>query len=279
MSKSSPSFFGFDEGCENSSSTTIRTAIKFDSMTDCDPQNTKVIVAVEKTITIIINERYRIHILCTPCQLDAFVVGYLISEGLIKSYTEIKKIEYRMTDKIWVETKKPINRISYWREIRTSGCVGIRQQIEDLTKIEAADMKLSPDLIFDAQRQLKEAGKIWGESGGTHMSGLFRTTGELAFFSEDIGRHNTLDKVIGQAAIDGEDFSGLFAVVSGRLSSAIVTKLIRAGIQVAVSRTAPMDQAIEIAHRCCMTLIGFSRKPKFNVYSCPERVIFNNINS
>jgi len=267
-----PTFSGFDEYYESNLPASISNATRYDLILECENQNTNIKLVVEKTITIVINERYRIHILCTPCQLEAFVVGYLISEGLIKSYREIKKIECCMNDEILVRTDKPINHISYWREIRTSGCVGVRQQVEDLEIIEAQGMEITPKVIFKTQRRLEETGKMWKASGGTHMSGLFQSNGDMVFFSEDIGRHNTLDKVIGLAAIEGKDPSRMFAVTSGRLSSAMITKLVRAGIPIVVSRAAPMLQALEIAKRCKMTVIGFSREPVFNVYTCPERV-------
>lgn len=270
-----PTFSGFDEYYESNSPISLCTTLRYDSKLKGANENTDITLVVEKTITIVINERYRIHVLCTPCQLEAFVVGYLISEGLIKSYREIKKLECRLNDEIWVWTDKPINHIFYWREIRTSGCVGIRQQVEDLEIIKALDMKITPEIIFKAQRRLEEAGKMWKESGGTHMSGLFRANGDMVFFSEDIGRHTTIDKVIGQAAIEEKDPSRMFAVLSGRLSSAMITKLVRAGIPIVVSRAAPMLQALEIATRCNMTSIGFSREPVFNVYTCPERLQIN----
>lgn len=171
--------------------------------------------------------------------------------------------------------KYPKTEDSTLREIRTSGCVGIRQQVDDLETIQARDMNITPEILFNAQRRLEEAGRMWKESGGTHMAGLFRSNGDMMFFSEDIGRHTTLDKIIGQAAIEGKDPSLMFAVLSGRLSSAMITKLVRAGIPIVVSRAAPMLQALEIAARCNMTTIGFSREPVFNVYTCPERVLFH----
>jgi FdhD protein len=267
-----PTFTGFQEYYGINSPVSLNAALRYDTTSQQEFQNTTITLTVEKTITIVINERYRIHILCTPCQLEAFVVGYLITEGLINSYHEIKKLECHMNDEILVWTWNPINNISYWREIRTSGCVGIRQQVEDLEIIKPQKMKISHEVIFKAQRRLEEAGKIWEVSGGTHMSGLFQSDGDLLYFSEDIGRHNTLDKVIGQAFIEGKDPSHMFAVISGRLSSAMITKLVRAGVPIAVSRAAPMLQALEIAKRCNVTVIGFSREPVFNIYTCPERV-------
>jgi FdhD protein len=273
MSAHSPSFSGFAEYYEMHPPTTQWTARKYHATSDRHAVEVEATISVERTITIILNRRFRIHILCTPRQLDAFVVGYLISEGLVQSYNEITKLECRMNDEIRVGTKSPIDGISYWREIRTSGCVGIRQQNEDLEIIEAHDLEITPDRIFQSQRTLQESGTMWKRSGGTHMAGLFRRSGELAHFSEDIGRHTTLDKVIGQMAMRGDDPSALYAVISGRVSSAMVTKLIRGRIPIVVSRAAPMQQALKIAQRCGLTVIGFSREPELNIYCCPERVI------
>ena len=107
------------------------------------------------------------------------------------------------------------------------------------------------------------------------MSGLFDSNGKLLFYSEDVGRHNTLDKIIGEAVIDGVvNLSNCFVVTSGRLSSAMISKLIRAEVPIIVSISAPTAQGLEIAEKSHMTVVGFSRRPFFNVYTFPERIIF-----
>ncbi|MFX0099317.1 MAG: formate dehydrogenase accessory sulfurtransferase FdhD [Candidatus Hodarchaeota archaeon] len=230
-------------------------------------------MAVEETIPLIINEKHRVNILTSPQQLEALAVGYLICEGLIRSFEEIERVECKEDGKIWINTSTSFDNFVYWMEIRTSGCIGIKFQYENLDTVIDSDIQITPSIIFKAQKEVIDMSKIWPISGGTHSSGLFRANGELAYFSEDVGRHNTFDKIIGEAAINGEDLSKLICVTSGRISAAMVSKLVRPRIPILISNTAPMAQGLEIARKAHMTIVGFSRDPVFKVYSNKERIV------
>ena len=105
------------------------------------------------------------------------------------------------------------------------------------------------------------------------MSGLFQEDGTLLSYAEDVGRHNTIDKIIGEAAIHEIPISSCFVVTSGRLSSAMIAKLVRAGIPIVVSISAPTEQGLEIAEKAHMTVVGFSRDPFFNIYTLSDRIM------
>lgn len=267
-----PKFIGFEKFYEKYQPLTSRTAVKYRNAIENDYSEESVKVASEETVAIIINDRYRINILCTPCQIEALCVGYLICEGLIESFDEIDRIQCN-DDKIMVYTKSLIEDFFSWVEIRSSGCVGIKEQYKRIDfKIES-NLKVSVQTIFDALKIMTDSSKIWPVSGGSHMSALFHHNGEMAFFSEDIGRHNTIDKIVGLAAINGEDYSNLFVVTSGRISAATVSKIARAGISVLISISAPLAEGLKLGEKAGITLVGFTRDPALNIYTFPKRII------
>jgi len=268
-------FHGFEQYYKKNKEMVTKNAMKCQQSKDCGCVDKKVKIATESTIALIINERYRINILCTCQQIEALAVGYLICEGLISSFDEIKNVEFKNDDKVCISTNNTSDDFFYWTEIRTSGCVGIKQQYEKIDKIIESDLKIVPEKFFKAQEKMNQLSTIWRSSGGAHMSGLFHSDGKLLFYSEDVGRHNTLDKIIGEAVIDEVNLSKCFIVTSGRLSAAMISKLIRAEVPIVVSVSAPMAQGLEIAEKSHMTVVGFSRYQFFNVYTFPERIILS----
>ena len=136
-----------------------------------------------------------------------------------------------------------------------------------------SDLKTTPKAIFKSLDEMNRLSKIWKISGGAHMSGLFHPDGAIANYSEDVCRHNTLDKIVGEAVINGIDLSKLFVATSGRISASMVSKIARAGIPIMVSISAPTDQGLEIAEKTHITIVGFSRKPKLNIYTNPKRIM------
>ncbi len=267
-------FHGFEQYYKKNKEMVTKNAKKCQLSEDCNNADKKVQIAVESTIALIVDERYRLNILCTCKQIEALAVGYLVCEGLISSFDEIKTVELKENDKVHISTNSSSEDFFYWNEIRTSGCVGIKQQYEQINKIIESNLKISPEIFFNAQEKMNQLSTIWKISGGAHMSGLFNSDGKLLFYSEDVGRHNTLDKIIGEAVIEGVNLSNCFVVTSGRLSSAMISKLIRAEVPIIVSISAPTAQGLEIAEKSHMTVVGFTRHPFFNVYTFPERIIF-----
>nr|MDO8083973.1 formate dehydrogenase accessory sulfurtransferase FdhD [Candidatus Sigynarchaeum springense] len=231
-------------------------------------------VVVEETIALVINEKYRINLQLSPSQLEYLSVGYLICEGLIKSFDQVKRVECRDNDQIWIWTDSAED-FFYWTELRTSGCVGIKQQTEKLDINIDSKLSITPATIFKAQEDLLEASKLWRVTGAAHMSGLFDREGKMLHYAEDVGRHNTVDKVVGGAVIEGIDTTDTFMVTSGRLSAAMVTKAARARVPVLISNSAPMIQAISIAEKTGMTLVAFARKDVLNTYTRHERVVMD----
>ncbi len=140
--------------------------------------------------------------------------------------------------------------------------------------LPAGQPKLSADLVPHFPARLREAQAIFEHTGGLHAAGLFNTAGELMYLREDVGRHNAVDKLIGAAFLERRlPLHDHVLMLSGRISFELVQKAVTAGIPIVIAVGAPSSLAIETALRFGMTLIGFVRGGRFNVYAGGDRLI------
>jgi len=121
--------------------------------------------------------------------------------------------------------------------------------------------------------RLNDHAVLWKETGGTHCTVLYDAGGTAVSSAEDVGRHNSVDKAIGKALLAGVDPSGTFLCCSGRMPEGMVSKIYHAGVPVVVTNNAPSAAGIDLARRVRLTLAGFVRPPRMNIYSVPERII------
>jgi FdhD protein len=129
------------------------------------------------------------------------------------------------------------------------------------------------ELLPDLAVRLREQQRIFDQTGGLHAAGLFTIEGELVLLREDIGRHNAVDKVVGRALLDGlVPLHSHVLAVSGRGGYEIIQKAVAAGIPVVAAVGAPSSLAVQTAQRFGLTLVGFLREGRFNIYSAPERI-------
>jgi len=200
-------------------------------------------------------------------------MGYLVTEGIVDAFEHVKEVRYNSVEEVFYIQVTQFNKhTNFSPELQTSGIATVRQQDRMFPfKIESR-VKISPKVIFQSQEDLIRQGKLWKTTGGAHMAALCSNTGEILFIAEDVGRHNTIDKIIGEAYLHGIDISQCFAIISGRLSVAMVSKMAQARLPILVSKAAPIDKGIDLARQIGMTLIGFARDPEMNIYSYPERI-------
>lgn len=226
-------------------------------------------VVDEVAEALFVNGRHAMTSMMSPTDLEDFVTGYLFTEQIIKNADEIESIRVEK-NRISVITKNLFKVLGPKKTI-LSGCGGATSYIdtEKLPKI-SSDLTLSPELIRTTVKTVLES-ELHKTTGGIHVVGLAAADGIITR-SEDIGRHNALDRVIGFGLRNKIDFSKTFISSSGRISSEMVRKCLIANIPVIVSRGATTALAVNIAEKTGICIIGFVRGSRLNIYSHPERV-------
>lgn len=230
------------------------------------------VIAKEFSLTIILNNRDLVTLLCSPMNLDYLAVGFLCSEGLIRGKGEIKKI---ILDEeqgvIRVDTEEDRD---FARRLITSGggrganyhsAVDAQSQISVKTEISA-------DEVFSLVEDFQHRSQIYRATGGVHSAALCNKDGILVF-SEDIGRHNAIDKVFGECLLKDIATAERIVITSGRISSEILLKVAKRSIPIIISISAPTDLAVRLATDFGVTLIGFVRGRRMNVYTEGWRVV------
>jgi len=162
--------------------------------------------------------------------------------------------------------------LELWTEVRSSGCIGIKSSWEGIEPI-TSKVKIKKEVLLNAIEQIKEKGKIWRRTGGTHSSLICTKEGDIVSFCEDVSRACSVDKAAGAALLSGIDLSNCALVTTGRLSGGMVAKVARAGIPIVVSKAAPLSTGIALSKMVGMTLVAFVRNPNLYIYSGQERIL------
>jgi FdhD protein len=231
-------------------------------------------LAREGSLTIILNEHQLATLFCTPSNLDYLAVGFIASEGLLRSKDEIKRIT--VDDKngmVWVETiddkRQPAETLPK-RVIASSGGRGLAS-VTHWRKVES-QMNISTHDVFGLVEKFQHRSPIFRATGGTHLAALCDTS-DILISAEDIGRHNALDKVLGECILKDVPTDDRIVITSGRVSSEILLKVARRRIPMTISISAPTDLAVRLASDWGITLIGFARGKRMNVYAHSWRVV------
>ena len=226
----------------------------------------------------------------TPGADFELAAGFLYGEGIISSVDDILKISYCVDADVGVEQRYNIVNVelrggrdydlrSLERHFYTSSACGVCGK-ESLEQLEIRDSPaivdgptVAADTITALPDRLREAQGLFDATGGLHAAGLFDKDGNLLALREDVGRHNATDKLIGWALMHGKlPLSENIVMVSGRSSFEILQKCLNAGVPIVCAISAPSSLAVDVARRFDMTLVGFLRENRFNVYSGPERI-------
>lgn len=235
-------------------------------------------VAEEKPLRIFLNNAHYATIFCLPQNLKELVVGHLLTEGLIRLTEEIEEIRFRDESICKVKLKSNVNlekrlKLSkHFSRIILSACGGPYQPSKRVPKIKS-DLKVKAEMVQKCVCNLNSVAEIFRKTGGVHSAAMYKNDGNLVAFAEDVGRHNAVDKVIGEAALNKTNFGLCFLALSGRLSGDIVLKAAMAGLPIVASLAGALDSGIEIAREAELTLIGFVRGKRMNIYSFPERIL------
>lgn len=223
----------------------------------------------DEDIEITINESVSRRFSISPNSLREFTVGYLLGEGLTGSVDNITDIKIEGKT---IKAEIDLEDFDIRKELVVgSDCFGgWRTKIEFIGHVES-EFSITKEALIDAFRKLKNEAKVWEKTGGTHVAGL--VCGDDFIAIEDVSRHVAVDKVIGAAAIAKYDFSKSFIVYSGRMPADMLIKIARVGIPIIASNAAPTASGISVAEEAGVTMIGFVRDNRFNIYTHPQRLI------
>ena len=225
-------------------------------------------IAIEKRLRISINGREVISLYCTPLMIKELVIGLFLTEGVINRIPEEMNIVLR--DEITVDI--PIAGDVSTEGMVTSRCLGgVTFNKERTFEKIRDDFSLAVGTVKTILEEVQQKSELFSLTGCFHSAALSDGKGILVL-AEDIGRHNAVDKVIGYCILNEIPFSGKLMVVSCRLSSEIVSKCARWSIPILASRAAPTDLAIEIGEQSGMTIIGFARGERMNIYTNQQRI-------
>jgi FdhD protein len=229
---------------------------------------------VEAPVSLTVNGTAWMSFMCTPVDLEALAVGFLYNEGVINSISEV--LDVRVCDHgdnvdVWLD--HAVEQPQSWR--RTSGCTGGVTAVDLLAKpdisLDPARPSLGPGAIGDVVEMLFSAQVLYRETGGVHSSALCDGK-QVVVAAEDIGRHNTLDKIAGLCLMRDIWPEMRILITTGRISSEMLQKAARLQAPIVISRTSPSSLSIEMAERYGITLIGYARRQRFNVYTHEQRV-------
>lgn len=233
-------------------------------------------VAVEFPLKIIVNDQELVTMVCSPDHLEELAVGYLYSEGLISKSSQIEEISLQ-DDQIAIYIQKELEILpkSMTHQVITSGC-GRSYIHTDLNgtglKKVYSQVSVSKKHIYQLAEELSQRSDLFRQTGGVHNTILTDSRGDISVFREDIGRHNAIDKLVGYLVLKKISAADKILVTTGRISAEILLKTARPGIPILISRSAPTDLAIRLASRLGITVIGFVRGKRMNVYTHGERI-------
>ncbi len=243
-------------------------------------------VAEERPLYVFLNQAHYVTILCSPKQLKELAVGHLLSEGVLKSLDEIREVRLetdgkcRVRLKAGVDAERRVSASQPFSRLIVSACGSpdywpLSKLIDRLNLPRAPlGLKVEASIIAESVKCLNTLAETFRKTGGVHIAALYSAKGELLAAAEDVGRHNAVDKVIGAGALKKTDFTGCFIASSGRLTGDIVLKAARMRIPIVASMSAVVSSGFEVARRTGLTLIGFVRGRRMNVYTYSERVVF-----
>jgi FdhD protein len=229
-------------------------------------------VAEEKKLRISVNGREVLSLYCSPIMIRELVAGFFMTEGIINGNWCSDRMSIQYDEDILVDISAE-GEVSLEGSSRTSGCVGgitfeKPQNDVDIGKGIRIEKSRLRELFHDFQKR----SDLYNMTGCIHSAAI--SDGQhILVVGEDIGRHNAVDKVTGYCFLEDIPLNDKIMLVSGRLSSEMATKCSRWGIPIVVSRAAPTALAIDIADKHGITMVGFMRGKRLNIYTRPERII------
>ena len=236
-------------------------------------------VVREFPLTIFLNNKELVTLLCSPADLKYLVVGFLLSEGLVKGKGDIKKIivdDQRGVVRVETNEEEEFANELIFKRFITSGCgrgtsFYSAADVQGQAKIES-QIKISALEVFSLVKSFQHYSQIYRITGGVHSAALCDTTNILVF-ADDIGRHNAIDKIFGQCILKDIPANDRIVLSSGRISSEILLKVAKKNIPIIISKSVSTNLAVRLANDLGITLIGSVRGKKIKVYTNDWRIV------
>ncbi|MCS7178492.1 MAG: formate dehydrogenase accessory sulfurtransferase FdhD [Anaerolineae bacterium] len=230
------------------------------------------VLPVEEEITLAVNGQDLVGLRCTPILLEELALGFLYNEGLIEGIEDVVSVRVcgsRRCVDVWLyrDVGIPVMRTL------TTGCGGgtTFQDWKEAHPPLESDLIVTPAQVIRLMRRLQDAAVLHRQARGVHASAL--AEGEtLLQVAEDVGRHNTVDKLAGLCLRQGQSLRDRILLTTGRISSEMLVKAARMGIPVVVSLSSPTSLSVEMARLWNIALIGYARGNRFHVYTSPHRL-------
>ena len=237
-------------------------------------------LATEYPITVKLNGKELLTIVCTPEYIEDMVVGFLASERIILNYQDIQEI--RLEEDLGFINIESSKTFPFFEQLQNkryiTSCCGMSRQgfvfaNDALTakKMVERNVHLAPEDCFSLMEKMDKEADLFQQTGGVHIAALCDSK-NIILTRMDIGRHNALDKIYGHCLRNDISVKDKVVVFSGRISSEILLKVAKIGCEVVLSKSAPTELAINLADELGITTVGFIRGQSFNVYTHPERI-------
>lgn len=237
-------------------------------------------VVVEEPLEVRLDGERIIVMMRTPGEDERLAVGFLHSESILHNRADLEGVESDGTEWVDVRTRPGTSVLPVgWQQrlLGNAACGLCGKTTIEAVRLELPERATPPTVqgvvLAELPRSLDGNQPVFSATGGIHAAALFDTTGALLCVSEDVGRHNAVDKVIGRAFLDGEPSLGdTILLVSGRAGFEIVQKAAVSGIRIVAAISAPSSLAIDLAREAGVTLVGFLRDGRYNIYAGAESI-------
>jgi FdhD protein len=246
-------------------------------VTEDDSAAVEDVVAREYPLTVFLNDRELVTLLCSPADIKELAIGFLASEGLVRAKNDLRKVVVDETrGVVRVETASEGGQVDeVFKRFISSGCGrgASFYSAADAIGMEKIDspFHVSPADIASLAKEFQRRSELYRATGGVHSAALC-DTGGIVVFAEDVGRHNAIDKIFGRCLLEDIPVTDRLVVTSGRISSEILLKVARRRIPLIASKSAPTDLGVKLANDLGITLVGFVRGKRMNVYANRWRI-------
>ncbi|WP_034583659.1 formate dehydrogenase accessory sulfurtransferase FdhD [Helicobacter pametensis] len=243
------------------------------------PKSEEDAIIKEERVSFFLNRKKILSSMCIPSHQDAHIVGFLLSEGVLEHIDEVQNISISSDGlSVYLEAKISEENLAnlHKEKTLTSGCcVGVTANFEGkiVEKFLESQNKLRTQILWDTLDYFETNNVLFKQTGCVHRAILCSLEGKIIFDILDIGRHNAVDKVMGLAAINRLNPHDHFLFVSGRLSLEMIIKTVMHEIPIVISKASTTKTAIQAAQKLGVTLIGFARDEKCNIYTHPSRIL------